>query len=189
LSDRVQYKIARRRIVYSNEWIGLVEKAVVGTGDEADLYYSVEGVSDIVSILPIDDCGNVILVEQYRAAVEAYTIDIPGGGVEEGEVIEFAACRELHEETGYQTDKLVHLSSFFIDSGQKNSIKHLYVARCSRREAVGETGIEVVLKPLDQLLDEVDRGLHSEPSLILAVCLARQQGMFEELRVERCTRR
>ena len=51
-------------------------------------------------ILPIDANGRIVLVGQYRYALETYSWEIPEGGVPEGEDTLIGARRELAEETG-----------------------------------------------------------------------------------------
>jgi ADP-ribose pyrophosphatase len=43
----------------------------------------------------------IVLQKQYRPPVNAVTIEVPAGLVDEGETAEQAAVRELKEETGY----------------------------------------------------------------------------------------
>ncbi|MBR6222045.1 MAG: HAD-IA family hydrolase [Lachnospiraceae bacterium] len=53
------------------------------------------------SVLPIDDEGNVILIMQYRNAIDRVNLEIPGGGFDHpGEDPLVCAKRELEEEMG-----------------------------------------------------------------------------------------
>ncbi|TSC90367.1 MAG: ADP-ribose pyrophosphatase [Microgenomates group bacterium Gr01-1014_5] len=61
---------------------------------------------DTVIIIPITEEGKIILIEQEQPARNPF-IGLAGGRINEGENIETAACRELLEETGYETDELV----------------------------------------------------------------------------------
>lgn len=53
------------------------------------------------AVLPVRDDGKIVLVRQYRPSLNRETIEIPAGGLEEGEPTIDAARRELEEETGY----------------------------------------------------------------------------------------
>ena len=64
-----------------------------------------------VTILAVNDRGELILTEQYRPSVRANVIDLPAGlaGDDEGaedEELAAAAARELLEETGYQAREM-----------------------------------------------------------------------------------
>ncbi len=82
-----------------------------------------------VAIIPITDNGKLILVEQYRKALERSIIEIPAGKLEKGEAPERTARRELEEETGYGCHELVYLQSFSTSPGFADEIVHLYVAK------------------------------------------------------------
>lgn len=54
------------------------------------------------AVLPVDGQGRIIMVRQYRNALERYTLEIPAGGLQSAEEpTKDAAARELSEETGY----------------------------------------------------------------------------------------
>jgi ADP-ribose pyrophosphatase len=79
------------------------------------------GVSAAV-ILAIDE-GHVLLVEQYRAPLQAMCVELPAGLVgdeEEGEATEIAAIRELEEETGYRAARMVDLGRFHASPGMSS---------------------------------------------------------------------
>ncbi len=82
-----------------------------------------------VAIIPITDEGKIILVEQYRKALERSIIEIPAGKIELGEAPEKTARRELEEETGYGCEELTYLQSFATSPGFADEVIHLYVAK------------------------------------------------------------
>lgn len=82
-----------------------------------------------VAIIPITDEGKIILVEQYRKALERSIIEIPAGKLEQGESPELTARRELEEETGYGCHELTYVQSFATSPGFADEIIHLYVAK------------------------------------------------------------
>lgn len=81
-----------------------------------------------VAILPITNDGKIVMVEQFRKALERTLVEIPAGKLEKGENPLECARRELEEETGYVCEKLDWLISFYTSPGFADEIVHLYVA-------------------------------------------------------------
>ncbi|HEM5595797.1 TPA: NUDIX hydrolase [Streptococcus suis] len=83
-----------------------------------------------VCILAVTPEGKMILVKQYRKAIERAIYEIPAGKLELGEedTLEDAALRELEEETGYTSDKLTLLADFYSAIGFCNERIRLYLA-------------------------------------------------------------
>ncbi len=62
------------------------------------------------AVLPVMDDGSILMVRQYRNALDRYTLEIPAGALdEEGEPGIHCATRELEEETGYRSGKVEYL--------------------------------------------------------------------------------
>jgi len=79
-----------------------------------------------VSVLAVKD-GKMLVVEQYRKPLERSQVEIPAGKLDKGtEHPMEAAKRELEEETGYRTDHLQHICSFYTSPGFADEIMHLY---------------------------------------------------------------
>ena len=68
-------------------------------------------------IVPVPEPGHVILIRQYRYAVNRWLWELPAGSVDEGETPEQAARRECHEEIGQVPDTVVRLGSMFPTPG------------------------------------------------------------------------
>lgn len=81
-----------------------------------------------VAIIPITKENKIVFVEQYRKPLEKSLIEIPAGKLEKGEKPEITALRELEEETGYTTDKLTYIASFYTSPGFANELMHIYLA-------------------------------------------------------------
>lgn len=73
--------------------------------------------SKSVVIVPVPEPGKVILIKQYRHAVNANLWELPAGSVDEGETPEAAATRECHEEIGLVPATVVRLSALFPTPG------------------------------------------------------------------------
>jgi len=70
-----------------------------------------------VVILPIPEPGRVILIRQYRHAVNQWLWEVPAGSVDPGESAESAARRECHEEIGQVPDTIVRLGALYPTPG------------------------------------------------------------------------
>ena len=70
-----------------------------------------------VVLIPVPEPGHVILIRQYRYAVNAFLWELPAGSVDEGESPEEAAKRECHEEIGQVPATIVRLGSMYPTPG------------------------------------------------------------------------
>ncbi|MEK4485324.1 NUDIX hydrolase [Psychrobacillus sp. FSL H8-0484] len=81
-----------------------------------------------VAVIALTKDKKIVLVEQYRKALERSLVEIPAGKIEPGEPPEVTALRELEEETGYTASKLQYVQSFATSPGFADEIIHLYFA-------------------------------------------------------------
>lgn len=69
-------------------------------GDMPDMFTGLAAAKNKWGIPKINE-DEVVLVKQFRPALDSYTIEAPAGLIDEGETAEQAALRELKEECGY----------------------------------------------------------------------------------------
>ncbi|GAA5415431.1 methanol dehydrogenase activator [Paraliobacillus ryukyuensis] len=79
-----------------------------------------------VAIMAITENKKIIMVEQYRKPLEKSILEIPAGKLEPGEQPAITAKRELEEETGYTTDQLEYVTSFYTSPGFSDELMYLY---------------------------------------------------------------
>lgn len=79
-----------------------------------------------VAVIAVNNQQKLVLVEQYRKPMEKSMVEIPAGKLEKGEDPRDSALRELEEETGYTTDHLEYVTSFYTSPGFSDEIVHLY---------------------------------------------------------------
>ena len=121
------------------------------------------------AVVAIDAQGLVLLVRQFRPAVEAHLLELPAGLVDPGEQPIECARRELAEETGYTADQLAPLVSFYTSPGFTNELIQIFVAselRESVVEADEEEQIELVRMPLQRAIDQVLQGEISDAKTV-----------------------
>lgn len=127
-----------------------------------------------VAIVAVDRDDHVTLVRQERVPAGGQVLELPAGGIEEGESPLQTAQRELREETGLHGGDWVEVAAFFTSPGYSDEKLHLFVAKgLERGEASpeGSEDIEVVRVPLaglDRLIAGCDDGKTLAGLLLLA---------------------
>lgn len=136
--------ITKREIAFSTKWF---EVEARHTDADPQPFYSLK-LPDYVAVVAYTERGDVVLVRQYRPAIEAVTLELPSGLVDGKDDAEATARRELEEETGYEAGELVHLGTLYSDTGRLQNRLWCYLAKDVRPIPgwkPGEQGIEVVL--------------------------------------------
>lgn len=124
-------------------------------------------------ILLIDD-DKVLLVRQYRPAVQAYTLEIPAGKLEPGEDPAKSALRELNEEAGYTCESLSLITAFWPTPGYDTEVIYVYAANHPRRAAErlpmdADEHIELVWMPLCKAEHAIAQGSIKDGKTIIAL--------------------
>lgn len=117
--------------------------------------------SDCIAVVAVDENDNIILVKQFRKAVDKDLLEIPAGGIDPGEDIETAVQREMQEETGYLPQKLMTLGGFYLAPGYSSEYLYLYLATDlipSRLTAEDTEGIELVRIPVNEIPELLSSG-------------------------------
>lgn len=107
-----QYKRLNRDLVHKGRIIDYYSDTIEIDGGKITTFDFInhKGAS---AIIPIDQNGNILMVRQYRNAVDQYTLEIPAGGLNHGEDNLTCAIRECEEETGYKAGEVFHLIDIY----------------------------------------------------------------------------
>jgi len=130
---------------------------------------------ETTNVVAITSDNEMVMVNQFRFGSEKFSLEIPGGIVEEGESIQLAAERELREETGYTGDQWEYLGSVFSNPVIMDNRCHHYLLRDARKtHSIQEDSteeIEVKLVSLDEIKSNLF-GIVDHPHTISAICRA-----------------
>ena len=86
------------------------------TGKIVDPYFVVE-LPDCVLAVAITKENKVMLIEQYRHAIQQQSIEFPGGFIDKNETPQTAIKRELLEETGCSFNHFHYLGKTYSNPG------------------------------------------------------------------------
>jgi ADP-ribose pyrophosphatase len=108
-------------------WVG---RAAVETPEGEEIEREIVHHPGAVVVVPVTDAGTVLLVRQYRAALDRELLELPAGKRDvDGEPPEVTANRELGEEIGRHAGRLDLIATFWNSPGFCDEHTHLYLAQ------------------------------------------------------------
>jgi 8-oxo-dGTP pyrophosphatase MutT (NUDIX family) len=122
------YQTLNKRLLYENPWYQLRQDDVVLPNGEQTVY-NVINKGDAAWIVPVLADGRVVLINQYRYAIDEWCLEIPAGGIYGDLSPEQTAHQELREEIGGTAGSLSFLGKFWTMNGIGNELGHFYMAQ------------------------------------------------------------
>ena len=111
------------------------------------------------AVIPVLPDGRILLVRQYRNALDRFTLELPAGKKDSAdEELAVCAARELEEETGYRCDELEHLISVNTTVAFCDELIGIFVARNlvrTQQHLDEEEEVEVEAFALDELIRKI----------------------------------
>ena len=166
-------RLDESRLVLGSPWRAVLEDRLVSEAGPSSSYAYL-AVPRAVFVVPVTDRGEVALVRQYRHPVRDWTLEVPAGSVEEGELPLEAAERELLEEVGGRAREWRHLTTFYSSSAHLSLRSDAYLATGVVLEPPkpSEEDIAVVRMGVDDALARARAGTLVEGQTALALLLA-----------------
>ncbi len=124
----MNHKILSTETVYQAHAFG-VQRVQVRLPDGKERPYDLVNHAPSVTIVPVDDEGNLYFISQFRLGVGGMLLELPAGVLEVGEDPLAGAAREVREETGMAAAQLEKLGEFYLAAGYCNEFMTIYLAR------------------------------------------------------------
>jgi ADP-ribose pyrophosphatase len=129
-----------------------------------------------VTLVPVDERGQMWFVRQYRYAAGVELLELPAGSLDEDEPPETCALREVREEIGMSASQLQKVGGFFLAPGYSTEYMHVYLAtdlHPDPLEADADEFLSVESFPADQALKMAESGQIQDSKTLAALYLAR----------------
>lgn len=167
-----EIKRLNRELVYKGHIIDMYKDTVkIPNGNIVE--WDFIGHKGAAAVLPVLKNGNILMVRQYRNALDRYTLEIPAGGLENpGEPMIDCAARELEEETGYKSDNLEILLSLHTTVAFCNEKIEVFLARNlvkTSQHLDEDEYIDVEEHSIEELLEAVYSGKIEDSKTVSAI--------------------
>ena len=131
------------------------------------------------AVVALTESGKIVLVRQYRTAIDRVTVEIPAGKLDPGEDPLDCAKRELKEETGFAAGKIAYLTTIATSCGFSDELIHIYLATQLSFEGArpdDDEFLNVDLVPVKELVDAVLDGKIEDAKTIVGALACEVMG-------------
>lgn len=157
-----------------SQWMKIISRHVQFSEKTSPERYDAIEQPDYVVALALTPQDRIILVRQYRPAVERFSLEFPAGMVDSNEDPGDAVARELLEETGYPTKSITLIGRCATCAGRISNSMFSFFIRTEKQipNFVEEPGVGVCLVTPLQLREMILSGEFSEQAHLGVVGLA-----------------
>lgn len=129
MEEKTEFERLDRKLIHRGAIIDLYQDSVrTPSGHVAK--WDFIGHKGAAAVVPVTERGTILMVRQYRNAIDRYTLEIPAGGRDSLEEKTYdCAARELEEETGFRSDHLELLIQLKTAVAYCNEFIDVYVAK------------------------------------------------------------
>lgn len=176
------WEIISDTALVSRTWLEVREQRIrLANGNEIEQFHLIKG-PDWAAVLCLTPERQVVLVRQYRHGFGAASLELPAGVIEPSERPIDAARRELLEESGFEANTIEPLLAAVPEPARHVTRAHFFFARAVRAATAQQLDhsedLEVVLVPVDELLELIDQGQIVHAAHIAAILLAWRRGLL-----------
>lgn len=177
MSDDPPFRKVSENLIYQGFVISVFNNEFEGPGGE-HMNRDVVHHPGAVTVVPVYDDGTVVLVRQYRTAIEDWLVEAPAGKRDvEGEPPAVTARRELREEVGLEAANLEPLIVLKHSPGFCDEHNHIFLATGLTEversvDGVEEEHMTILRMPLAEVHDRIADGTISDGKTVVGLLLA-----------------
>jgi 8-oxo-dGTP pyrophosphatase MutT (NUDIX family) len=166
------WKTIGSRTAYENAWLRVREDQVIRPDGEPGIYGVIE-IRPSVGVVALNERDEIVLVGQWRYALNRYSWEIPRGGSRPDETdMQQAAERELAEEAGVRAADWQAMGRVDVGNGVLDDVQSFYLATelsPTNTNFDAEEDITIVWKPFEQAVKMAMDGTITEVCSIAAI--------------------
>ena len=161
---------------FENDIFRLREDEVELEGGKKIQYAYVQR-DEAVVIVPITRAGEMVLLRQYRYAVDEWCLEVPAGGTHDtGDTpLEEVVKKELREEVGGTAESLTYVDFFYTANAVTDEKCHVFLAEgvelVKKQDTEESETLEVQLVPLEKALELARSGAIKTGPCALAILM------------------
>ena len=173
----------------SQRWLEVREQRVrLANGHEIDQFHLIHG-PHWAGVLCLTCEREVVLVRQYRHGFGGPSLELPAGVLDEGEDPLAGARRELREESGFDAELIEPLLALAPEPSRNSARAQFFFARGATRVSElaldSSEELEVLLVPVEELLELIDHGQIVHAAHVAAILLAWRRGLLAQVEEHR----
>lgn len=154
-------KRLNRELKFKGKIIDFYQDTIEVDGDHTVIWDFIKH-KGAAAVVPVTEDGKILMVRQYRNALDRYTLEIPAGALDAEDELGLAcASRELEEETGYRSENLEWLITLRTTVAFCNERIEVYVAKNlipSRQHLDEDEFIDLKAYSLEELKEKIFTG-------------------------------
>ena len=156
-----QIKRLKRELKFKGTILEFYQDTMEINGDHTAVWDFIKH-KGAAAVVPVTEDGKILMVCQYRNALERYTLEIPAGALdEENEPGRECASRELEEETGFRSENMEWLITLRTTVAFCNERIEVYVAKDlipSKQHLDEDEFIDLKAYTLEELKEKIFSG-------------------------------
>lgn len=153
-----------------------IEKVEIRLPDGKTRFFDLVVHSGAVTLVPVDDRGNIWFVRQYRIGSSSELLELPAGTLDPNEDPLVCANREIREEIGMAAESMTKLGEMYLAPGYSTEFMHIYMAKGLIHDPLdpdADEFLQTEIIPIPRVYEMAERGEIHDSKSLAALMLAR----------------